>query len=350
MKHPFGLCSVAGLWFSVALFQPLAVHAADNGGKDIVNAMEVICLTEQPAIVEGEGALLRAWATTSDGAPVTQPISFEWQVTGGRIRGTGAEVRWDLAGITVALGEHKQVVATAKVIAPSLGQALCSVEVFIGEKDVLELHRPRRGGLIAGRRFLLPNETESPGYGLYSYLLFSTPPQNDEAKARYLKTLESCLVTIQTVDEYLMRHKRPSELNATYIPVAKVPKSGQSTAEWAQNVSSVYDYAAAQILLNKLDSTYTRGPYLISVLKPLSEMSPPTPVYLVQDLAGVVPDLASNWVRLFTYLTAQQRSWTDQSLRRFGLTMRNLIAVAGKVTPEVAGSLKTMIQFIKVGE
>jgi hypothetical protein len=354
MKNRLWLCPVAGLWLSVALFQPLAVHAAGDDDKDLAKAIEVICLTEQPVIVEGKSASLRAWATTKDGAPVAQPISFEWQVTAGRIQGTGAEVRWDLAEVSIEPGElHKKVVATAKAVVPSLGEALCSAEVFIGKKEVsVPIRDPSdtRGGLIPARRFLLPNEREEAGYGLYSYLLFSTRPQNEEEKTRYLKAIESCLLVMQDIDEYLKRHRRPSELNATHLPVTRVPKSSQSPAEWAQNVLAVYDYATSQVLLNRLDKTYQRGPYLISVLKPLSEFSTATPVYLVQDLAGVVPDLASNWVRLFNYLTAQQRSWTDQSLRRFGFTMRNLIAVAGKITPEIAGSLKTMIQFIKVGE
>ena len=80
------------------------------------------------------------------------------------------------------------------------------------------------------------------------------------------------------------------------------------------------------------------------MLKPLSKAGNPVPVHLLQDFSGVVPDQASDWVKQFRYLTAQQRSWTDQSLRRFTLTMRNLIAVAGIVTPDVVVALKTFIQ------
>ena len=115
-------------------------------------------------------------------------------------------------------------------------------------------------------------------------------------------------------------------------------------SEWAENVLAVYDYATAQILLSKLDQTYQRGPYLISVLKPLYKSDSPVPLHLFQDFTGVVLDHASNWVKNFTYLAAQQRSWTEHSLPRFGLTMRNLIAVAGKVMPDVANALKIMIQ------
>jgi hypothetical protein len=325
------------------LSHSLAVHAAEDARPESTNEMNMICLTEQPAIVEGGSVGLRVWVSTPEGQPIAQPITFQWQVTEGRIQGTGADVRWDLTTVTIEPTElHKKVVATVKATAPRLGDARCPVEVFIGKEEVPA--SKTRGLRISARRFLLPNKTEKPEYGLYSYLLFSAPPQNEEENARYLRVLGACLSVMRDIDEILNRQQPPRELNATYIPVTKVPKSGKLDAEWAENALAVYDYAAAQILLSKLDTTYQRGPYLISVLKPLSKSDSPVPVHLLQDFTGVVPDHASNWVKQFTYLAAQQRGWTDQSLRRVDLTMRNLIAVAGIVTPEVAGALKTMIQ------
>ena len=321
---------------------PLTVHAAEDARPDGTNGMDVICLTEQPAIVEGASVGLRVWVSTPDGQPIAQPITFQWQVTEGRIQGTGAEVRWDLTAVTLEPSErHKKVVATVTATAPNLGDAQCPVEVFIGNKVIPS---PTRGPRISARQFLLPKDKEKLDYGLYSYLLFSAPPQHEGEKARYLRVLGSCLSVMRDVDEMLKRHQPSRELNATYIPMTKIPTSGKSDAEWAEHTLAVYDYAAAQILLSKLDTTYQRGPYLISVLTPLSLSDSPVPLHLLQDFTGVVPDHASNWVKHFTYLAAQQRSWEDQSLRRVTLTMRNLIAVAGIVTPEVAGALKTMIQ------
>ena len=338
MRRSSCVCTVVGLWLFATLSYSSAVYAAENVRPDGINGLELICLTEQPAIVEGKGVGLRVWGSTPDGQPIAQPITFEWQVTEGRIQGTGADVRWDLTAVTFKPTEQpKKIVATVHATVPSLGSARCQVEIFIGIKS--------RGGLLSARQFLLPNKTEKLNYGLYSYLLFSAPPQNEEEKARYLRVLGSCLSIIQDIDDFLERQQPPGELNATYIPVTKVPKPGNSSAEWAENTLAAYDYAAAQILLSKLDATYQRGPYLISVLKkPLSKSGSPVPVHLLQDFTGVVPDHASDWVKQFTYLAAQQRSWTDQSLRRFGLSIRNLLAVAGKVSPEVARGLNTMIQ------
>jgi hypothetical protein len=218
----------------------------------------------------------------------------------------------------------------------------CAVEVFIDKKEATS-PAPEERGLISARRYLLPTKREASGFGLYSYLLFSAPPKGPEERARYLKTVEACLLLLQEVDDYMSRHVPPSKLNATYIPVTKVPDPGKSATEWAENVLAVYDYAAAQILLSKLRQAYQQGPYLLSVLKPLQE--PDAPAHLWQDLTGVVPEMAWEWVKFFTYLAAQQRSWSEESLQRFGLKLRNLIAVGGKVTPDVMKGLEKAIQF-----
>ena len=79
------------------------------------------------------------------------------------------------------------------------------------------------------------------------------------------------------------------------------------------------------------------------MLKPLSESG--EPAHLWEDLTGVVPDLAWNWIRFFTYLAAQERSWSEDSLQRFRFKLRNLIAVGGKVMPDVMKGLEKAIQF-----
>ena len=346
MKKRFCFFIFNGLWLAAALSKPLIVSAADDAVKDAANTMEVLCLTEQPAIIMGESARLRAWASTPDGKRIEQPIKFEWQVPEGFIQGEGADVRWDLSAVKIESNEwHKKLVATVNVTGPSLGEVRCPVEVFIGKREEVERERDPsddRSGRISARIYLQPSDTEELGYGLYSYLLFSAPPKNKEEETRYLKTIES-LLALGDIEEFLKRHVRRSQLNATFIPVTKVPESGKSSAESAVKVLSVYDYYAAQILLNKLDKTYQRGPYLISVLKPLSGTA--APVHLFQDLTGVVPDLAWNCIEFFTYRAAQERSWKEESLRHFGLTLRNLIAVGGKVTPDVLSGLEKMIQF-----
>jgi hypothetical protein len=328
---------VVVLWLLAPLLHFQTVYAAEDARLNGTNGLGLICLTEQPAIVQGESVGLKVWASTSDGQPIAQPITFQWQVNEGHVQGTGNDVHWELGAVTIEPNEpYKKVVATVTANAPSLGDGQCSVQVAI------KAHVQTRGPLISARGFLKPKIREKQGYGLYSYVLFSAPPQHEGEKARYLKVLEACLSIMREIDEFLDRQPDP-EINATYIPVRKTPMSGKSDSEWAEKVLAVYDYAAAQILLSKLDSMYQQGPYLVSTLKPLSVSDSHQPLHLFQDLTGVVPDHASNWVKHFTYLAAQQRSWQNQSLRQFQLKMRNLLAVAGIVTPEVVGTVKTLV-------
>ena len=335
-----------GVWcLTVILAQPPYVGAADQAGKNSTNTIEVICLTENPAIVEGEGAILKAWASTPDGQPISRPVIFQWQVTEGRIETQAAEVRWDLSTVRVEPKEgRKKLVAIVNATEPSRGEVRCAVEVFIGKREAVIPDRGaiRGESLFSAKRYLLPGESPEPGYGLYSYLLFTAPPRDKEETTRYLKTIEAYLVVLQDVDEYLRRHVRPSWLNATYIPLKKAPDPGKSNTEWAANVLAAYDYTAAQILLGMLDKSYQKGPYLVSALKPLSEAD--TPTYLFEDFTGVVPELAWDRIRLFTYLAAQERSWSEESFQRFGFKLRNLIAVGGRVAPDTLKGLQRLIE------
>ncbi|NOU10211.1 MAG: hypothetical protein HOO98_09370 [Nitrospira sp.] len=340
MSHSSRTCAVVSLWLLVTLGYSFTVYAAENVEPDGTNRLELICLAEQPTIVQGQRVELRVWATASDGQPIVPSVIFQWQAEEGHIQNGEGDAEWDLNGVTFETNKwYKKVVATVTATSPSFGNAQCSVEVLIG-KEAFRM----RGPLISSRQFLMPTVKEKTGYGLYSYLVFSTPPQHDEEKTRYLKVLEACLSMMRDIEEF--RNRQPAaELNATYIPLRKSPMPSTSDSEWAEHVLDAYDYAAAQILLNKLGATYQQGPYLISVQKqPLSTSKKPPPLYLFQDFTGVVPDHASNWVKHFIYLAAQQRSWEDQSLRQAHLKMRNLLAVAGIVTPDVVSALKALIQ------
>src|SRR5579859_458760 len=75
---------IAGVVTLAALLvQLVPVHATDNSSKAAAADLELICLTEQPAIVEGESATLRAWASTSDGKPINTSVKFVWEVDAG---------------------------------------------------------------------------------------------------------------------------------------------------------------------------------------------------------------------------------------------------------------------------
>lgn len=327
-------------WLIVVMLHPQTVVAQVDSQKI---KMDLICLTDRPAILEGEVTRLQAWALAPDGTPIAGPVSFAWQATEGSIQGSGSDVQWNLAKITIKDGElHRKVAATVKATAISVGDATCAVEVFIGKRQPDGHTDPDRGpggGLRSARRYLEPNKKEEAGFGLYSYLLFPARPGSEEEKARYLKTLEACLRVMETVEDHVSHHKRRSELNATHIPVKTLPKEAKLLTDWAANVLDVYDYTAAQHLLDKLDKSYQRGPYIVSVVKaPLSVQSEPVQEYLLQDFTGKVPELISQVFDRFISRAAQQTKWvTDDSFRGFWIDLRNLAAIVGNAVPDVVG-------------
>lgn len=336
------------LWLILALLNlQTALAQTDAQNKPL----DVICFTEHPTVIEGGSTNLQAWATTHDGEPLTQPVSFTWQAPEGTIKGTGPEVNWDLSMVRIEPKEmHRKLTATVKATVTSLGEASCTVEVFIGAKQVGAPDNPDiRGNQTIGRRFLLREQSEDPGYGLYSYLLLSAKPQGEEETARYLKTVEACLQIMNKLQD-LPKHLRPSQRNATHIPVTELPKGNADDADFAKKVLAVYDYARAKVLLNTFQKTYDQGPYLISVKTPLTPESESLQPYVLQNFTGIAPELTARGVKNFEFLAAQERTWSETALKTLAFKLRNLVTIAGKETPKVAGGLKMIIQFNKLGE
>lgn len=314
------------------------------------NTRELICLTDHPAISEGETARLRVVVEEHDSYTTAQPISFQWRVSDGTVQGNDWEVEWNLTKVRIDPEQsHKKVTATVQAMMAGRMVSSCSVEVFIGKKGEGDVPPDIRGGLMTGRDYLLPNETETSHYGLYSYFLLSGAPENAGEAERYLKILTSYLQVTRQLKN-LSRYVRPSQLNATHIPVTELPKGKEDDPGFAKQVLASYDFDRAKVLLNKFEKTYDRGPYLISVKAPLSQTPEPVQMHILQDFSRTTPELAATTVKDFEYLAAQQRTWTEQSMRVLPTKLRREVAVAAKVTPEVAGILKEMIQFIKLGE
>jgi len=245
--------------------------------------------------------------------------------------------------------------ATAKVTVQdqALGQRECELQLLVSKPSVADQTGADRSARLSGRALLLPTSSEPKGYGLYSYLLFDTPPKDDLERERYLKSLESYLLVLQPIEE-LERHRRRSELNITLIPVKRnieLPddlSSRTQAAKAAEQVLSVYDYARASALLANLGKQVVQsGPFLVSVRPTVSN---PGTLFLFFDMSRVTPKLVWDWVRAFCSLAAQERSWSEIELKRLALNIRNILAVAAKATPEVLGALQQWIQVVKAHE
>ena len=192
---------------------------------------------------------------------------------------------------------------------------------------------------VTGRALLISDQAEEAGYGLYSYLLFESPP-DAEAKPVYLAAIRACLKEFPDLGRLEKAYPRAA-LNAMFMPVrrdmkdAKVPSPEQLEQErlksWAEEILQWYNYGRSQAILNRLAMVQKNGgPYLVSSLGPVSSGTGTNP-FLFQDLSAVrlVPrqedqtTMVYEWVLDFVDRVSNPRpvAWDYAVLAKFGNEM-----------------------------
>ncbi|WP_141654401.1 hypothetical protein [Candidatus Nitrospira nitrosa] len=189
---------------------------------------------------------------------------------------------------------------------------------------------------ITGQALLVGDQTEKADYGLYSYVLFESPPTT-ETKPVYLAVLLACVREFPDLGGLTQKY-RPESLNAMYIPVTRNTTDSQmSPPEYpeqnrlrsqAEEILQRYNYDRAKAILAQLSRIQRNGgPYLLSSLKPVSTSSGANP-FLFQDLAAVrlvasqedQNKMAYEWVLDFVDRVSnpQSSAWNRTTLETFG--------------------------------
>jgi hypothetical protein len=266
------------------------------------------------------------------------------------VDGQGFEVRWNFTGVRP--GSYTAIVRVSDTTG---GFIYCSMRVIVRSPPTVV----RGGKRETGRAFLLPDQTETEGYGLYSYFLLGSPP-SDATHERYLKALIEYLKFPNVIElEKNIQHyhrislkKARRKLNITYLPIKD--RHGQDIlknltpdhyTEVAQWVLAHYDYARARVLLNNLPGDRREGPYIVSFLKPLSGDSLSTP-YLYQDQSWVPPHLVALWMKEFLNQATQERFWEPSTGEQLVLKLRTTIGILAVGLPEVQNALEDWIAWI----
>jgi hypothetical protein len=281
------------------------------------------CTPEKPIAGPREAIHVRLWT-----ASVTHTPQYAWTATAGHIEGHGVEAIWDLSGAPAGYAT-----ATVGYKGPS-GPASCSLQIVIEESA--GQRSPVRD---RGHDLLVKNTPETPGYGLYSYVLFSAAP-DDESRLRYLQLLLAVLAQAPSIED-LGVYYDAAQLNVTYIPVV----SGGQPPVSAQWLLDNYDYAHARFLLHAVPGNLSRGPYLVSSLQPLSKTT--SGPYLVQDLSSVPPHLVSLWTSEFLNQAAQEHFWEQNTGTMLALRLRTAIGIMAEGLPDVRKSLDSWISMSK---
>ena len=322
----FAVLSVSRGWRASAVAQ---------GTSQSTDVSDVLaCSPDSPIVSRGQ-VVLRAWT-----APTVQPTDqLMWSVSSGQIRSNTSDTQWDLRG-----QPPNAYTATVRLRISGKVVASCDVRVVVPVGE--ETRDPR----IAARAFLAHGQDEAKGYGLYSYLLFGSPPSKVR-QPLYLNAIIAYLELVGDVDTF-GSYLSPAATNITYVPTLKTPDSNvlavvlkrrQASEEAAQWVLDNYDYARAQLALRGVTGQYGEGPYFISSSTPLAGARSTGSAFLIQDLSNVRPEFARAWVREFLNQTAQERYWESRTFPSLGLKLRHTLAHLARGFKETLGPLNTVI-------
>jgi len=208
-------------------------------------------------------------------------------------------------------------------------------------------------GRETGRDYLVGKQGEKKGYGLYSYLLFGSPP-TAATRERYLQAIFAyfAIPPISIMEAYLPRE----QLNVTYLLLADDPPPDvvkclgsqcvtrkKAIAEW---VLDHYNYGRARVLLRALPGTHRDGPYIVSHFKPLTGREALSGQYLYQNLSSVPPSLVLSWVKEFLNQAAEEHHWEGETARQLALNLRTTIEILAKGLPDVLKALDGWIAWI----
>jgi hypothetical protein len=282
-------------------------------------------------------------------------IWYDWDVRVGQIDGRGPEVRWTLADVrpgryaaAVRLYDGRAAITEECLVRVIVAADAGARGPFSGALGAVAPSPspppPSTRARETGGAFLLPDQAEPPGYGLYSYLLFGAPPGNG-ARDRYRSALEAYVGLIPDIVA-LERYIPPAELNVAYVPVRTAPDRTTTP----ERLLAEYDYARARSLLRLFPGGNREGPYIVSALRPLGGAVPPTATptpYIFQDLSKVPPHLVASWVKEFWNQAAQERFWEGRSTERFALRLRVTVGVLAAALPEVKKALDTWIAWVQ---
>lgn len=305
---------------------------SQSHGKEIP---PVACTPDRPVVFPGETIRLRVWA--EHGPKVKEEeLTYDWVADTGKLQGSGKEATWDFTDV-----KPGNYTASVYVAYPNGETEKCDVLILVEQREA-------KGG-STGWSLLPTGKNEKAGYGLYSYILFGSRPVTADARERYLMVLEAYVSVVESIARLEAAGIVPNKLNITYVPVTKMPpQNNRPSPEW---LLENYDYARARLILDKIPGEHrSDGPYIISHLKPLSNIKQSPELFLYQDLSMIMPKVIKGYAREFFNQAAQERHWEERTVRQLSLKLQNIIVVMAQGVGPITEGMKDIKQIIKLKE
>ena len=191
------------------------------------------------------------------------------------------------------------------------------------------------------RAFLVGTDPEETGFGLYSYLLFGSPP-SESSRDRYIAAIEAYLDFTPPIED-VTDYYEPAELNINYLPITE-PNDDEDPEQLLEQ----YNYVRARLILDAIENEGTQrdGPYIISHRLPVTEAQV-VGEYLYQDLSTVPANLVRLWFKEFLEQVEQENFAEERGLENFSLEFRTkleLVAVFAQSLPD--GLLSSLIRWV----
>jgi hypothetical protein len=179
---------------------------------------------------------------------------------------------------------------------------------------------------------------EKDGYGLYSYVLFPHPSLRAKA------FLENLFATTGAAAESRIA---PENINILYLPTDELQtdaptarSAGGPEALATLVIDDLYDYALARALMAKICTApadpvadlcagdLSRGPYLFTYARPVSNLSPVPPPYLFVDLSPVHERAFSEFIAAYK-AQVKRSDYTDRErIETFRLRLLSIVLTA----------------------
>jgi hypothetical protein len=161
-------------------------------------------------------------------------------------------------------------------------------------------------------------------------------------KVQYVAVIGAFLKLLTDVGSLEAAGLPRSELNVTYLLLTEKPTGGAPSADW---VLHHYNYPRAKAILKISGADLLTGPYVVSALRPMSNLAASPSPLLLQDMSHCRSDVAVSWVQEFERRAGHSDFWKEDTR---SLAILNLRTFVSNAAPGLAAVGKSTADFKKL--